>query len=373
MPSEAGAAVHTETAMAPGAGGSHPAADVLGTKLNFLLESLKELEAGRARIVNLFDGLKATHVCPDHVRQLVAALPPPQSDTWEIYRDLLDHIRGFHQTLYFRRPSPPVWDRPIALVVERSLFDQESPPSNEVNADPSAKKPFRLFSEQYIRAAKSQRRVQEPVTNKTELVDLLEYLREGLRNGLADRGLGAAGRVVFFTPVDTLWEELTAARFRGDSNPFPDPGPANRVCDFLGLPYRNCWLVELRSRSKLGDLVEQGKLTLAAPTVIEAWAHDYFRHWPREDAADPWGRTLHVGDGLVGRAESEGRPEAIVDHLSPTLLSADFEVSILGRVTARQIPMQKDVNEFLTSKRELTVMVQEIVARVAPSCRPNTI
>jgi len=153
MPSEAGAAVHTETAMAPGAGGSHPAADVLGTKLNFLLESLKELEAGRARIVNLFDGLKATHVCPDHVRQLVAALPPPQSDTWEIYRDLLDHIRGFHQTLYFRRPSPPVWDRPIALVVERSLFDQESPPSSEVNADPSAKKPFRLFSEQYIRAA----------------------------------------------------------------------------------------------------------------------------------------------------------------------------------------------------------------------------
>ena len=177
---------------------------------------------------------------------------------------------------------------------------------------------------------------------------------------------------MFFTPVDTLWEELTAARCRSDSDPFPDPGPANRVCDFLGLPYRNCWLVELRSRSKLGDLVEQGKLTLAAPTVIEAWAHDYFRHWPREDAADPWGRTLHVGDGLVGRAESEGRPEAIVDHLSPTLLSADFEVSILGRVTARQIPMQKDVNEFLTSKRELTVMVQEIVARVAPSCRPNT-
>ena len=118
MPGEAGAAVHTETAMAPGAGGSHPAADVLGAKLSFLLESLKELEAGRARIVNLFDGLKATHVCPDHVRKLVAALPPPQSDTWEIYRDLLDHIRGFHQTLYFRRPSPPVWDRPIALVVD---------------------------------------------------------------------------------------------------------------------------------------------------------------------------------------------------------------------------------------------------------------
>ena len=192
MPGEAGAAVHTETAMAPGAGGSHPAADVLGAKLNFLLDSLKELEAGRARIVNLFDGLKATHVCPDHVRKLVAALPPPQSDTWEIYRDLLDHIRGFYQTLYFRRPSPPVWDRPIALVVERSLFDQESPPSSEVNADPNAKKPFRLFSEQYIRAAKSQRRVQEPVTNRTELVDLLEYLREGLRNGLADRGLGNA-------------------------------------------------------------------------------------------------------------------------------------------------------------------------------------
>ena len=340
---------------------------IIRARLHSLLESLRNLEAGRARIVNLFDGLRATHVCPDHVRELVAALPRPRSDTWEIYRDLLDHIRGFHQTIYFRRPSPPVWDHPIALVVERSLFDQEFPAStNGTDADRSARKPFRLFSEQYITTAKSQRRVQEPVTNAAELADLLEYIREGLRTGLADQGLGNAGRVVFFTPVDAFWEELTAARFRKDGEPFPDPGPANRVCDFLGLPYRNSWLVELRSRSKLGDLVEQGKLNLAAPTVIEAWAHDYFRHWPREEAPDRWGRTLHVGDGLVGHAEPQGLPEAIVDHLSPTLLSTEFEVSILGRVTARQIPKQKDINEFLVSKRELTVMVQEIVAKVAP-------
>lgn len=342
-------------------------ADDLRAKLNSLLDGLGKLEVGRARIVNLFDGLIATHVCPDQVRTLVAALPPPLSDIWDVYRDLLDRIRELHQALYFQRPSPPVWDRSIALVVERSLFDQEAPASNgATTAAEGAKKPFRLFSEEYITAAKARKKVQEPVTNAIELADLLDYIREGLRTGLAAQGLGNAGRVVFFTPVDSLWEQITAGRFRGVSDPFPDAGPANRVCDFLGLPYRNCWLVELRSRSTLGDLVEQGKLALAAPTVIEAWAHDYFRHWPRAKADDRWGRTLHVGEGLVGRAETEGRPEGIVDHLSSKLLSTDFDVSILGRVSARRIPRQNEINEFLASKRELAAMVREIVSRVAP-------
>jgi hypothetical protein len=337
----------------------------VGAKLNFLLENLRKLESGPARIANLLVGLKANHVRADHVRELVQALPRPPSDTWEVYAELLDHIRKLNHALYFQRPSPPAWDRPIALVAERSLFDQGVLAGNiDTRTDHSVTKPFRLFSEKYITMSKSRRMVQDQITHAGELADLLEYIREGLQTGLADDGLGKPGRVVFITPVDAFWENLTAERFCRDGDPLPSPGSADRVCDFLGLPYRNSWLVELRSRLKLGELVEQGRLTLAAPTVIEAWAHDYFRHWPREEAADRWGRTLHVGGGFVGRANPEGLPEAIVDHLSPKLLSEAFEVSILGRVTARQIPLQKDINIFLVKNGELAALVREIVARV---------
>lgn len=333
------------------------------TKLRLVLEKLRQLEAGPARIANLCWALETNHVSADQLRDLISSLQNP-SDQFDAFALLLTHIRGRCRNLYFRRPSPPIWNRPVALVLDWALLDQGEQ--------------FHLFSREYIMRAKALRQAPGEIANASELDDALVYIRKGFREGLGNFGLGEqftkpsdgrtpSGRVVFVTPVDEFWEGLTAKRFRGIDDPFPDPGPANQVCDYLGLPYRNMWLVELRSRLPLSELVKQGELTLAAPTVLEAWVHDYFRHWPRDATVDAWGKTLHVGNGRVGIAEPPGLPEAIVDHLPPTLLSTAFDVSILGRVTHRPIPRQNEVNDFLFAKRDLKVLIDGIVSKVMAS------
>jgi hypothetical protein len=331
-------------------------------KLRSLLGKLRSIESGQARIANLCYALEAKHVCVDRLRDLVTTLRHP-SDNFDAYDVLTAHIRGQSRDFYFQRPSPPIWDNPVALVLDWTLLDEATP--------------FHLFSDQYIASAGSSRTHPERATTARDLDDALNYVRTGFRQGLGSVGLGEpfarsidekktpSGRVVFVTPVDEFWDKLTAGRFRGVNDPFPDPGPADQACDYLGLAYRSTWLVELRSRLTLSELVRRGGLSLAAPTVIEAWGHDYFRQWPRDAAVDCWGRTLHVGNGLVGAAEPQGLPEAIIDHLPPALLSEAFEVSILGRVTARKIPTQKDINDFLVAQRDLTVLVEDIVSKVA--------
>ena len=340
----------------------------LREKLGVLLGALRELETGQARIANLLIGLRAGHVHPTLVRSLVEDLwSYPINDEVDAYHRLLDRIRERHPTLYFKRPSPPVWERQVAVVLESPLFDQGAAAPVATAADMSAEqpsRPFRLFSDHYVSNARALRLVPDRVTNAIELADLLEYLREGLRAGLAGAGLGAAGRVVFITPVDEFWEGLTAQRFRSARDPYPELEAADRICDYLGLPYRRDWLVELRSRHTLGQLVEEGKLALAAPTVIEAWGHDYFRHWPRGAAPDPWGRTLYAKRGAIGRGEPDGLREAIIDHLSATQLSEAFEVSILGRLTDRPVPQQDEINQVLVEKPNLTAWVDEIITRV---------
>ncbi|MEA2887452.1 MAG: hypothetical protein QOD11_1812 [Bradyrhizobium sp.] len=332
-----------------------------GTKLKSLLEKLRRLEKGQARIANLCFALEANHVRADRLRDFVADLQHP-SDNLDVYQVLLDNIRDFSRNLYFQRPSPPTWEHQVALVLDWSLLDQN--------------KQFHLFSDEYIKNSKSLKMSPGAATDASELNDMLTYIRTGFRRGLDSVGLGEPfmkstdekkkpnGRVVFVTPVDEFWEKLTAGRFRGLNDPFPNPGPADQVCDYLGLPYRSMWLVELRSRLTLSELVRRGGLALAAPTVIEAWVHDYFRQWPRGATVDCWGRTLHVGNGLVGGADPQGLPEAIIDHLPPALLSDAFEVSILGRVTARSVPQQKDINNFLVAERDLTVLIDDIVSKV---------
>jgi hypothetical protein len=321
-------------------------------KLDRLLKSLITLEYGSARVANLHDGLLARHIDVSQVRKLIAALPSLPSDDYEIYSSLCDYIQKLSDDLYFRRPSPPTWDRPIALVIELKLVD-EAPN-------------FHLFSEEYITRAQDLGNApgrQLPVLNAEELADLLKYIREGLANGL-EHGLGAPGRVVFLTPVDEVWEGLTASRFCGDGKPYTHPGPAGSVCDFLGLPYQNTWLVELRSRLKLSEIVERDKLTLAAPTVIEAWRHDYYRHWPRDQISDRWGRTLFVGRESTG--DDRGLPEAIVNRLSRELLSKAFDVSILGRVTARDLPRHEVINAHVVRKRNVSALLQQVVTRIPP-------
>ena len=178
MPGEAGAAVHTETAMAPGAGGNQSRCRCA--------RGQAQCPAGKLERTRSRSGPDRK---PLRRPQSHARLPRPReavgcglAAATVRYVGDLPGSAGSHPRVssnpLFPPPVPAGRDRPIALVVERSLFDQECPSSSEGNAYRSAKKPFRLFSEQYIRAAKSQRRVQEPVTNKTELVDLLEYLRE---------------------------------------------------------------------------------------------------------------------------------------------------------------------------------------------------
>jgi hypothetical protein len=333
-----------------------------GTKLRFLLEKLRRLESGRGRIANLCCALEANHVRADRLRDLIADLPHPSDDEdFDAYKTLSDHIRARSFQLYFQRPSPPIWDRPIALVLDWSLLDRSGGQ-------------FHLFSDEYIEKARSSGG--KNPTSAGELADVLAYIRKGFREGLGNLGLGEplaksieekkefSGRVVFVTPVDEFWEKLTAERFRGFNDPFPNPGPADQVCDYLGLPYKSMWLIELRSRLTLSELVRQGGLALAAPTIIEAWPHNYFRQWPPDAAADRWGRTLHIGNGMVGLDDPQGLPEAIVDHLPPVLLSREFDVSVLGRVTARSVPEQKDVNDFLIAPRELAILVEEIVSKV---------
>jgi hypothetical protein len=328
-----------------------PASDVRA-KLDRLLKSLIALEYGSARVANLHDGLIARHIDVGQLQKLIGALPSLPSDDYEIYSNLCDYIHELSDDLYFKRPLPPTWDRPIALVIELTLID-EAPN-------------FHLFSEKYIARAKALASVpdrQRPILNTEELADLLRYIRAGLVNGL-EHGLGARGRVVFLTPVDDVWEELTANRFCEDGAPYIHPGPADSVCDYLGLPYRNTWLVELRSRLKLSELVEQDNLKLAAPTVIEAWRHDYFRHWPRDAVPDRWGRTLFIGRDSAG--DEKGRPEAIVDQLSRQLLSGAFDVSILGRVTAREVPRQDVITAHVVQNRKVAALLQEVITRIPP-------
>jgi hypothetical protein len=334
-------------------------------RLKSVLDILRQTPSGPARITNLLDGLQAAHVRPLDVQQVAASTGRARSDTaWDVYADLLDAIRRLHGTIYFRRPSPPDADCPVALVLERPLFDQEYPPSipglsaNQVGEQ--AKK-FRLFGDEYIKTAKSCGKVSSHFADGSELADLLEYIRDGLRNGIAGEGLGAAGRAVFVTRVDRTWDELTRERFRGDRDPMPSSAAADRVCDVLGLPYRNCWVVELRSRCSLGELIEKGKLSLAAPTVLEAWGFDQYRHWPRRGDTDRWGRTLHARDGAVGHAMPEGLPEAIIDRLPRSLLAEDFEVSILGQASQRWVPQPREVMQYLAGNRDVAAMVDDIV------------
>lgn len=345
----------------------------VGAKLNVILGHLKNLEAGQARIANLHSAVEARHIRADQLREL-ATVQRPSSGIFDTYAALLTHIRELSPVLYFQRPSPPRWDHPVALVLERALLDEG--------------KQFHLFSADYIADAKSKRAVPQKIGSASELADLLAYIRKGFRQGLGTAGLGEpfrrgdpvakagpggqtgvaakpSGRVVFVTPVDEFWDRLTAERFKADSDALPNPGLANRICDLLGLPYRDNWLVELRSRLTLRELVDRGQLTLAAPTVIEAWVHDFFRQWPRE-GDDEWGRTLHICDGPVGRADPQGLPEAIIDYLPPGLLSEAFEVSILGQLTRRPVPLQREVNEFLIAERELATLIESIVSRVSP-------
>jgi hypothetical protein len=320
-------------------------------KFDRLLKTLIALEYGPARVANLHDGLIARHIDGRQVRKLIAALPNLPSDPDEIYSHIYDYICNFSDELCFKRPSPPTWDRPIALVIESTLIDREG---------------FHLFSDEYIARAKDLSRVPDrdlPALNTEELARLLRYIREGLTDGL-QRGLGAPGIVVFVTPVDNVWEMLTASRFRGDGDTYTHPGPADSVCDYLGLAYRNTWLIELRSRLRLSEIVDQDKLRLAAPTVIEAWRHDYFRHWPRDQIVDSWGRTLFIGRGSAG--DDKGLPEAIVNRLSREVLSGAFDVSILGRVTARDIPQHDVITAHVVQKRDLTVLLQRVMTSIPP-------
>jgi hypothetical protein len=327
------------------------AAKGVRVKLDRLLKSLIALDYGSARVANLHDGLIARHIDGRQVRKLIAALPNLPSDPDEIFKYIYDHIQNLSDDLCFKRPSPPTWDRPIALVIESTLVDREG---------------FHLFSDEYIRRAKDPGGLPDrelPVLNTNELADLLGYIRDGLTNGL-EHGLGAPGIVVFVTPVDDAWEKLTAHRFRGDGGAYTHPGPADSVCDYLGLPYRNAWLVELRSRLRLSEIVEQDKLRLSAPTVIEAWRHDYFRHWPRDEISDRWGRTLFIGRDSAG--DDKGLPEAIVDRLSRELLSRAFDVSILGRATGRDLPQHDVITAHVVQKRNVTALLQRVTTRIPP-------
>jgi hypothetical protein len=341
---------------------------VTRARLKSMLDNLRRTPPGSARITNLLDGLQAEHVRPLDVKQVAASTADPRSDpAWDVYADVLDAIRRLHRAIYFRRPSPPNADRPVALVLERSLFDQEFPPSvpePSANQAGAQARKFCLFADEYVKTAKSCGKVRNHIADGSELADLLEYIRDGLRNGLQGEGLGTAGRVVFVTRVDRAWEELTRERFRGDRDPLPSSAAADRVCDHLGLPYRSCWLVELRSRCSLGELIEKGKLTLSAPTVLEAWGFDQFRHWPRRGDTDRWGRTLHATNGAVGRVTPEGLPEAIIDRLPGSLLAEEFEVSILGRASPRWVPQPHEVMQYLAGNRDVAAMVEDIVTLV---------
>src|ERR1700752_3305139 len=325
----------------------------IAQKLQLLLRALRAVDFGPARIVNLVDGLNAKHINSEHIRALLDQLPDPSPDPKEFHEATVNVLAQLSNDIFFKRPSPPDCELPFALVLPLRIF-------NEVGG-------FHILSDAYIRGKRPSKSIPDPMeaSEPDGLLDLLDYVREGLSRHLA-RGLGGApGRVVFVTPVDQFWIQLTAGRFLRRDSQFTDPGPADLVCDYLGLGYRNDWLLELRSRVPLRELIARDQLMLAAPTVIEAWVHDYFRHWPRGTEEDRWGRTLHLGENFTDRRGSEGRPEAILNKLSQNLLSTQFDVSILGRVTARPRPPPEAVCSYLIESRELAALVQEAVMTVA--------
>lgn len=330
-------------------------------RLKLVLERLRQIEFGPARIANLCRALETDHVSARQLREVISGLEDLPPDNFDAFSLLLDHIRAHCHNLYFRRPSPPSWDKPVALVLDAALLDRGPY--------------FHLFSRDYITRSTSAGVAPEEAVDADDLADMLAYIRTGFREGLGNTGLGErfdagkslSGRVVFVTPVNEFWENLTARRFRKPGDPFPALGAADQICDYLGLGYCNTWLVELRSRLTLSELVREGGLALAAPTVLEAWSHKFFRHWPRDATVDTWGKTLYLSKGRVGIADPPGLPEAILDHLPPSLLSKEFDVSILGKVSGRSIPDQQEVNEFLIAKRDLTVLIDDIVSKVMAS------
>jgi hypothetical protein len=97
-----------------------------------------------------------------------------------------------------------------------------------------------------------------------------------------------------------------------------------------------------------------------APTVIEAWAHDYYRHWPIREVEERWGRTLNFAELGPGLAQATGRPEAIVDHLPGQLLAEHFEVPILGHVSKPKIPTVEQVARHLARDRTIEYLVQTV-------------
>lgn len=332
-----------------------------GTRLKLVLENLRHVDTGPAQIANLCRALETNHIDASQLRNVISRLKDTPSDTVNAYRLLLDHICAYGHNLYFRRQGPLDWDEPVALVLDTVLLDRGAH--------------FRLFSSKYITESTSTGAVPVDAKNVDELADMLTYIRAGFAHGLGDTGLGERfdagrslnGRVVFVTPVNEFWEKLTAGRFRGPGDPYPAQDAAHQVCDYLGLPHRNGWLIELRSRLTLSQLVQRGRLAMAAPTVLEAWSHKFFRHWPRDATHDAWGKTLYLRKGLVGAAEPPGLPEAILDHLPPSLLSSEFEVSIIGKLIGRSIPDQHEVNEFLVAKRDLADLIDDIVSKVTAS------
>jgi hypothetical protein len=94
--------------------------------------------------------------------------------------------------------------------------------------------------------------------------------------------------------------------------------------------------------------------------VIEAWAHDYYRHWPVSVIGERWGRALHFAELSAREAQAGGRPEAIIDHLSGQILAQHFEVAILGRVSKRKIPTIEQVARHLAGDRTLDYLVQTV-------------
>src|ERR1051326_7628171 len=195
--------------------------EATGPKIDRLLQTIRDTPYGPSRIANLSDGLSAQHINVDQFRELINTLPDMPREASKAYADFSDHIEKWTE-IYFQRPSPPSWDRPIALVLYMELFDQQTQ--------------FHLFSEQYIAKAKSLGTAPSPllpIWEAEDLDDSLRYIREGLVRGLA-KGLGAPGRVVFVTPVDENWETLTSNRFSEDERSYAHPGCADDVCNQLG-------------------------------------------------------------------------------------------------------------------------------------------